>query len=60
MTTTGDMLLITFLTVITGINFYIHTLTTKKYNEIMLRLWNWESYIRRWLKNELKSRPPQD
>ena len=55
-----EILVMAFLTFLTGTNFYIYKLTKDKYIETFQRLWNWEAYIRRWLKDELKCHQPQD
>ena len=55
-----ELLLIVPLLLITFTNFYLYKLTRDKYFETLDRLWKWESYIRRWLKDELKCRQPQD
>lgn len=55
-----EILVIAFLIFLTGTNFYIYKLTKDKYIETFQQLWNWEAYIRRWLKDELKCHLLQD
>ena len=55
-----ELLLIVPLLLITFTNFYLYKLTRDKYLETMQRLWDWENYIRRWLKDEVKCRQQRD
>lgn len=45
-----EIFLVIFLITITAINIYIYRLTKQRYLETLRQLWQWDSYIRRWLK----------
>ena len=45
-----EIYLIIFLITITAINIYTYKLTKQRYLETLRQLWQWDSYIRRWLK----------
>ncbi len=45
-----EIYLIIFLITITAINIYTYRLTKQRYLETLRQLWQWDSYIRRWLK----------
>ena len=45
-----EIYLIIFLIAITVINTHIYILTKQRYLETLRQLWQWDNYIRRWLK----------
>lgn len=45
-----EIYLIIFLITITAINIYTYRLTKQRYLETLRQLWQWDNYIRRWLK----------
>ena len=45
-----EIYLIIFLITITAINIYTYKLTKQRYLETLRQLWQWDNYIRIWLK----------
>ena len=45
-----EVFLIIFFIIITTINIHIYRLTKQRYLDTLRQLWQWDSYIRRWLK----------
>ena len=48
-----EIFLIIFLITITAINIQIYKMIIRRYFDILRQLCNWESYIRKWVREEL-------
>ena len=57
---TIEIFLIMFFIAITVINVHMYKLTKQRYFDTLRQLWRWESYIRRWLTEELQCRQQRD
>ena len=46
-----------FATIITILNLYLYNLTKQKYQDTLTQLWKWESYIKKWIYEEIRNAP---
>lgn len=47
-----EIFLIIFFITITAVNIHLYKLTKRQHFDTLRQLWQWDNYIRRWLKED--------